>query len=95
MKVWCEVVFGKCHPLVLQEIVSRQYDLYLLCDADLPWIKDELREYPDLVVRKRLFSIYLDCMINQPVPWVLINGTPEARLKKAIGAVDGLIANHA
>ncbi|MEI9909616.1 MAG: AAA family ATPase [Bacteroidota bacterium] len=46
MKVWCEFVFGKCHRFVLDEIVKRNFDLYLLCNTDLPWVKDELREYP-------------------------------------------------
>jgi NadR type nicotinamide-nucleotide adenylyltransferase len=95
MKVWCEVVFEKCHRFILEEIVMRQYDLYLLCNVDLPWVKDELREYPDLAVRKKLYSVYLDCMINQEVPWVLISGDPESRLKIAIDAVDALISKKA
>ena len=27
MKVWCEYVFSKCHQFILDEIISRQYDL--------------------------------------------------------------------
>lgn len=88
MKVWCEFVFGKCHRLVLEQIVERKYDLYLLCNTDLPWIKDELREYPDLQTRHQLYSIYKDIMINQAVPWVDISGDYEERLQKAIQAVD-------
>src|SRR5438045_976931 len=48
MKVWCEFAFGKCHSWILNQIVERKNDLYLLCNVDLPWVKDELREYPDL-----------------------------------------------
>ena len=71
MKVWCEFVFGKCHRFVLDEIVKRNYDLYLLCNTDLPWVKDELREYPDLISRRKLYNMYKDIMINQPVPgWI-------------------------
>ena len=55
MKVWCEFVFGKCHPFILDEIKKRKYDLYLLCNIDLPWVKDELREYPDLETRQKLY----------------------------------------
>ena len=92
MKVWCEVVFGKCHPFILNQIVERRYDLYLLCGVDLPWIKDELREYPDLEVRRKLYAVYLDCMVNQDLPWISISGSYEERLKKAIEAVDTLLA---
>lgn len=88
MKVWCEFVFEKCHHWILNRIVERKYDLYLLCNVDLPWVKDELREYPDLVSRQKLYHYYKDIMVNQQVPWVEINGTYEERLKKAIAAVD-------
>ena len=91
MKVWCEFVFGKCHRLILEQIVKRKYDLYLLCNVDLPWMPDELREYPDLETRKKLFRIYKDCMVNQSVPWIEISGNYEERLQKAIGAVDHLL----
>ena len=88
LKVWCEFVFEKCHPWILNQIVANSYDLYLLCDIDLPWVKDELREYPDLRIRKKLYHHYKDLLINQPVPWVNISGNYEARLQAAITAID-------
>ncbi|HEV8274011.1 MAG TPA: AAA family ATPase [Chitinophagaceae bacterium] len=92
MKVWCEFVFGKCHRWVLDQIVERKYDLYLLCNTDLPWVKDELREYPDLKTRDQLYHIYKDIMINQLTPWVDINGDYDERLQTAIKAIDQLMA---
>jgi NadR type nicotinamide-nucleotide adenylyltransferase len=89
MKVWCEYVFRKCHPYILDEIVKRKYDGYLLCNVDLPWVADELREYPDLESRERLYQMYKDIMINQHVPWVDISGNYEERLQKAIDFVKG------
>jgi len=90
-KVWCEFVFEKCHQFILDEIVKRQYDLYLLCYIDLPWVKDELREYPDLSSRQKLYNIYEDIMINQSVPWIDISGDYNERLHKAIQGVDELL----
>jgi NadR type nicotinamide-nucleotide adenylyltransferase len=90
MKVWCEFVFGKCHSWIVDQIAKRKYDLYLLCNIDLPWVKDELREYPDLESRRQLFNIYKNIMINQPVPWVEISGNNDERLHKAIKAVSDL-----
>ena len=92
MKVWCEFVFGNCHRWVLDQIIERKYDLYLLCNTDLPWVKDELREYPDLKTRDQLYHIYKDIMINQSTPWVDISGDHDERLQKAIKAVDQLMA---
>ncbi len=91
MKVWCEFVFDKIHPWVLNQIVERKYDLYLLCNVDAPWVKDELREYPDLVIREKLYHHYRDIMINQQVPWVNISGNYEQRLQKAIVAIDKIL----
>jgi NadR type nicotinamide-nucleotide adenylyltransferase len=91
MKVWSEFVFEKCHRFILEQIVKRKYDLYLLCNVDLPWIPDELREYPSVETRKKLFNIYKDAMVNQSVPWIEINGNYEERIRKAIAAVDRLL----
>ena len=91
MKVWCEFVFGQCHPFILDEIVHRKYDLYLLCNTDLPWVKDELREYPDLETREKLFRIYKDLLINQNTPWIEIKGSDEERLQIAIESIGQFI----
>lgn len=88
MKVWGEFVFNACPPFVMEQVASRSYDLYLLCNTDLPWVADELREYPDLETRDKLYHIYKDILVNQPTPWVSISGTPEQRLATAIAAVD-------
>ncbi|MFM6925220.1 MAG: AAA family ATPase [Ferruginibacter sp.] len=91
MKVWCEFVFEKCHHWILNRIAQREYDLYLLCNIDLPWVKDELREYPDLARRQKLYCYYKDILINQHVPWVEIRGNYEDRLETAIKAVNKLL----
>jgi nicotinamide riboside kinase len=59
--------------------------------VDLPWTKDELREYPDLDTRKTLFRMYKDLLVNQSTPWALVSGTGEARLQSAIQAIDKIL----
>jgi NadR type nicotinamide-nucleotide adenylyltransferase len=88
MKVWYEYVFGRCEYFVLDEIAKRNYDLYLLCNIDLPWIEEPMREYPDEQPRMELYNIYKDLLINQTTPWVEISGNYEERLKKAINAIE-------
>lgn len=92
MKVWSEFVYNKCENHILQQIAARKYDLYLLCSPDLPWVKDQLREYPDLETRKKLFCYYKDALVWQHVPWVEITGINEERTAKAIAAIDALLA---
>lgn len=93
MKVWCEVVFNNCHSFILKQAAERTYDLYLLCNVDLPWMPDELREYPDLEFRKKLFLMYKDLMVHDGTPWALISGSHSERLDKAIHAVDAFVTN--
>lgn len=91
MKVWSEFVFSKCHQWILDRITERKYDLYLLCKPDLPWVKDELREYPDETRRIKLYHYYKDLLVNQSTPWVEISGGYEERLQKAITAVHRVV----
>ncbi len=93
MKVWCEFVFGNCHPYIIDQIVDRPYDLYLLCNTDLPWTKDELREYPDHDTRQQLYLMYKDILVNQDCPWVDISGNDEERLEAAIAGISHFLPN--
>lgn len=90
MKVWCEYVFNQCHNKILNLIAERKYDAYLLCNIDLAWVADELREYPDLKIREKLFYFYKDLLVNQSTPWTIISGDYEARVKNAIHFIDDL-----
>ena len=88
MKVWCEYVFNNCHHYILEQINQRSYDLYLLCDIDLPWAADEMREYPDAGPRIELFTIYKELLINQNTPWDIVSGTGAERTENAIQLID-------
>ncbi len=91
LKVWSEYVFEKCSPFILEAIAERKYDLYLLCDIDVPWVKDYLREYPDEGPRIELMTIYKDILIHQQTPWQIISGNYTERTKKAIRAVEAIL----
>lgn len=91
MKVWCEYVFNNCHPFILEKINERKYDAYLLCDIDLPWTADEMREYPNEEPRKELFTIYKELLINQKTPWGIVSGTGETRTQNAIDLIQKLV----
>jgi NadR type nicotinamide-nucleotide adenylyltransferase len=90
MKVWCEYVFNNCHPFILEQINSRKYDVYLLCDIDLPWTADEMREYPNEEPRRELFTIYKELLINQNTPWGIVRGTGDARTQNAVALIKEL-----
>ena len=91
MKVWCEYVFNNCHTYILDEINNRNYDFYLLCDIDLPWSADEMREYPDEKPRQELFAIYKDILINQNTPWGIVSGAGDERTQNAIKLINKVL----
>ncbi len=94
IKVWSEFVFGKCHSFILEKLADQHADLYLLCNIDLPWVKDNLREYPELESRRQLFHIYKDLLENQKIPYRIISGNNEQRMNEAIAAVNQIIVQH-
>jgi nicotinamide riboside kinase len=91
IKIWSEISFNKCDNRILSRIADHRYDLYLLCNTDLPWAPDPLREYPDLTMRRKIYHYYKDALVNQEKPWVDISGNYEERFLKAVEAVDSLI----
>ena len=91
IKVWSEFVFNKCDNRVLSEIATRKYDGYILCNTDVPWVKDSMREYPDLVTREKLFHYYKEELSEQKIPWTIITGNYEVRTQQAIDFVASLL----
>ena len=65
---------------------SRNIDLYLLPDIDLPWQPDPLREHPDK--RKELFNLYLDELKKRNLPFEIVNGFGQQRLANAVNAYE-------
>ena len=85
VKIWSEVVFGRCHPLIKEQLHNRLPDLYLLCRPDLPWEPDPLRENPG--DRHVLFDLYQHELTGLGVHFIEINGMGNERIEKAIANV--------
>lgn len=84
-RIWCLVKFGKSHRWIDQMIDTHRYHHYLLCNTDLPWEADPMREHPHL--RKELFDMYLAELQNRELPFTIISGTGDARLQMALDAL--------
>jgi NadR type nicotinamide-nucleotide adenylyltransferase len=88
-KIWCEVVYGKCPDWIEDQFNNHIYDLYLLCFPDIPWEPDPLREYPE--GRDMLFELYETALIKKGLPFKIVKGLGEERLKNAITFVSEMI----
>ena len=85
-KIWSEVKYNSCDPWIMEKIAQNHYDLFLLCNIDLPWADDPQREHPHM--RKLLFDLYLNEITKRELPFVIISGIDAERLKNAIKAVN-------
>lgn len=84
--IWCNVKYGKCHEWITEKLEQNNYALYLLCDIDLPWQYDPLREHPEM--RSELFAMYRDLLMNHRFNYRVVKGTGDERLQNAIAFVD-------
>jgi nicotinamide riboside kinase len=63
----------------------------LLCDIDLEWEPDPLREHPDQ--RETLFDLYESRLKSLRFPYRIVNGKGNQRLTKAVNFVDEILKN--
>ena len=86
-KIWSEVKYQRCDPWIINAARNHRYDLYLLCDIDLPWEYDPLREHPGQ--RRFLFDLYYNELRKGNYPFAVVRGTGPARLENALAIIDG------
>jgi nicotinamide riboside kinase len=89
-KVFSEVYYDYCDPLLDEAAKQHQYDLFFLTDIDVPWEKDDLRDGPEN--RKSVFAVFKDSLIKNNKPFITLSGDQESRLKKAVVIIDTLAA---
>lgn len=87
-KVWSLHKYGNCDPFIMEKILDKRYDLYLLCDLDLPWVQDPQREHPHL--RKYFFDWYKRELDEYGFPYEVIRGMGQERLERAVAVIDRL-----
>lgn len=88
-KIWFEEVFGKSPGWLDSEIKKTKIDLFLVCDTDLPWEPDPVRENGG---KKRLYlqQRYIDTIINYGFNYKIISGKNEVRLQNALNQLKQL-----
>lgn len=86
IKIWSMVKYGRCHPWILKKLENHGYDLYLLCDIDLPWQYDPLREHPES--RQFLFDFYTRELNAAGLPYAVVSGSGPGRLINAVKIID-------
>jgi NadR type nicotinamide-nucleotide adenylyltransferase len=89
-KVWFEFVYGKSPDWLHEYIAGSSIDLFLLCDIDIPWEPDPVRENGG-ESRIRLQKLYVEQLENYGFNYHLISGLGESRLQNAIDIIDSFL----
>lgn len=84
-RIWSIVKYGRCSPWIEKKLEQHRYDLYLLCNIDLPWEFDPLREHPDK--RLILFDLYHNELSERGFPFAVVSGEGAARTAMAADLV--------
>jgi NadR type nicotinamide-nucleotide adenylyltransferase len=85
IKVWMEHRFGTCPTWILDSLSDYRYDLSLLCDIDLNWEPDPLREHPHL--RNHFRKVYENELTNLNCKWNWVRGYGQQRMETAISQI--------
>lgn len=68
------------------------YDLYLLCNIDIPWEEDILRDKP--FEREKMFAIFVDSLKKRNIKFTVISGNKIDRLELSISLIQDLIKSN-
>ncbi|MEL6256182.1 MAG: ATP-binding protein [Bacteroidota bacterium] len=86
IKVWSEFKYGNADPALEKLYNLKDYCHYFLCDTDIPWSYDPLREHPEK--REELFEIYHHHLKQLGLSFSIIRGTKEERLQQAVSEIN-------
>ncbi|GEP49686.1 NAD metabolism ATPase/kinase [Flavobacterium noncentrifugens] len=89
-KVYSEIYYNFCDPILEKAARKHKYDLFFLTDIDVPWENDDLRDRPD--DREAIFAIFKQALIDSKKPFIMLSGDMETRLAKAKKILEDLVS---
>jgi len=91
-KVYSQEYYGGfVDPKLDEAAKTNEYDLYLLTYIDTPWEADDLRDRPGM--RLEMFNAFEKALKDHKKNYILLKGDKETRLKKAVKAIDEILAS--
>ena len=91
-KVWFDYCYQQVPAFVTDRLKKGFFDLYLLCEPDLPWEPDPVREHGH--DRDFFFDWYKSEIEKMGKPYICINGTGQERIQNAIEGIDNIFETN-
>ncbi len=85
-QLWHERYQGCMSPEVQAIADTHHYDLYVLCDIDVPFERDGVRFDP--TARPRMHTRFVEELNKRSEPWILVSGTLDERLDRIDADLD-------
>ncbi len=89
-KIWFDLVYKKCPEWIDKELSEHTVDFYLLCDTDIPWKADAVRENGGSR-REYLLGLYKKELEGFQCEFGIVRGLGNQRLNNAITLVDNYV----
>lgn len=89
IEIWSMDKYGRVDDEILELLHDQTYDLVLLCDIDLEWEDDPMRENPK--DRDRLLRLYKESLQKRSINYYMLSGKGKKRTQNAINIIDSLI----
>ena len=87
--VYCDHYFGHCPQWIREAAASRRPDLYLLCEIDVEWVHDGVRDRGHM--REAMQELFRDAVRDTGIATAVITGDWSERLQRAVDAIDALV----
>ncbi len=87
--IWSDFLYHRTDPWLQTEAERRDYDLYLLTDADVPWVRDSVRYLPD--DRTNFFRKCEEALQARGRRYIKVSGSWDQRFETAVRACSELM----
>ena len=86
--IWIKEKYNLEIDWINEHLANSKHKTYFLCDIDIEWENDPLREHPNQADRIRLFNNYKELLGKYDLDYHIISGDISTRIKKCKEIID-------
>lgn len=90
--IWHERYMGEPSDEVRAIAYGRSYDLYIVTDVNIPFVKDDIRDGESF--REWMQERFVEELSKMAMPMLVVSGPHDARFAAAVRRIDELLSNQ-